>query len=52
MELFRGAILAVRDPKAHDHVQLKKEKAIHFLFLANLLLSRLDETCDFTEEEV
>jgi hypothetical protein len=22
------------------------------LFLANLLLSRLDETCDFTEEEV
>lgn len=43
MDLFRWAILAIRDPKAHDHVKLEKEKAIHFLFLANLLLMRLKE---------
>ncbi|MFA6256592.1 MAG: TIGR02391 family protein [Candidatus Absconditabacterales bacterium] len=43
MDLFRGAMLAIRNPKAHDHVKLEKEKAIHFLFLANLLLMRLKE---------
>jgi len=43
MALFKGAMLAIRNPKAHDHVQLEKEKAIHFLFLANLLLMRLKE---------
>lgn len=43
MALFKWAMLAIRNPKAHDHVQLEKEKAIHFLFLANLLLMRLKE---------
>lgn len=43
MALFKGAMLAIRNPKAHDYIQLEKEKAIHFLFLANLLLMRLKE---------
>jgi len=43
MFLFKWAMQAVRNPKAHDHVKLEKEKAIHFLFLANLLLMRLHE---------
>ena len=43
MFLFKWAMLAIRNPKAHDHVQLEKEKAVHFLFLANLLLMRLQE---------
>lgn len=44
MDLFRWSILAIRNPKWHDNnILLEKEKAIHFLFLANLLLIRLEE---------
>lgn len=44
MDLFRWAILAIRNPEWHEtDTNTNKKKAIHFLFLANLLLIRLEE---------
>lgn len=43
MEIFAGAITGIRNPKAHENVTITKERAIHHLFLASLLFSRLDE---------
>lgn len=43
MHLFRGAIAAVRNPKAHDpHRELDPETTLEFLALASLLHRRLD----------
>ena len=42
MELFAGAMSAVRNPKAHDNVTIAPERAIHFLFLASMLWTTLD----------
>ncbi len=44
MEMFAGAIRAVRNPIAHTSVRLSSEKALHFLMLASLLMYRLDDT--------
>ncbi|WP_461475324.1 TIGR02391 family protein [Microbacterium sp. HJ5] len=43
MYLFRGAIAAVRNPKAHDpHRELDPEPTLEYLALASLLHRRLD----------
>lgn len=41
MEIYRWTISAIRNPKWHDNVQIDQKKAIHFLFLANLLLLKI-----------
>ena len=43
MELFAGAISAVRNPKAHDNVVISPDRALHFLFLASMLWTTLDD---------
>lgn len=43
MELFAGAMTGIRNPKAHEILQINIERAIHFLFLASLLMFKLDE---------
>jgi uncharacterized protein (TIGR02391 family) len=43
MELFAGAMSGVRNPKAHDNIEIDEPRAIHFLFLASLLNYKLDE---------
>jgi uncharacterized protein (TIGR02391 family) len=43
MQLFAGAMTGIRNPKAHANISITPERAIHFLFLASLLLSKLDE---------
>ena len=43
MEMFAGAMAGVRNPKAHGFIQISPERAIHFLFLASLLMFRLDD---------
>lgn len=43
MQMFAGAMTGVRNPKAHANITITPERAIHFLFLASLLLSKLDE---------
>ena len=42
MEMFAGAMLAIRNPKAHDNVVITSERAIHFLFVASTLWGTLD----------
>ena len=43
MHLFAGAIQATRNPKAHEIISITPERALHFLLLASLLMSKLDE---------
>lgn len=40
MELFAGAMSALRNPKAHANVQLEKDDAVRQLMFAGMLLSR------------
>jgi uncharacterized protein (TIGR02391 family) len=42
MEMFAGAMSAVRNPKAHESVVLTPERAIHLLFVASTLWHTLD----------
>ena len=41
--IFAGAMLGIRNPKAHDIVVINQDRAIHFLFVASLLMHKLDE---------
>jgi len=43
MQIFAGAMTGIRNPKAHENIKISKEKAIHFIFLASLLMYKLDE---------
>lgn len=43
MHLFAGSMLAIRNPKAHANVRIDERRAIHHLFLASLLMHKLDE---------
>ncbi len=43
MEIFAGAMMAIRNPKAHDNIDIDETRAIHHLFLASLLMEKLDE---------
>jgi len=41
--IYAGAMLGIRNPKAHENITISPERAIHLLFLASLLRCRLDE---------
>ena len=43
MDLFAGAMIGVRNPKAHGNIVITPERAIHHFFLASLLFHKLDE---------
>lgn len=43
MEIFAGSMSGIRNPKAHDNINIDDKRAIHFLFLASLLMSKIDE---------
>ncbi len=43
MELFAGAMAAIRDPKAHGNIVISPERALHLLFVASTLWYTLDE---------
>ncbi len=43
MDLFAGAMIGVRNPKAHGNVVITPERALHHFFLASLLFCKLDE---------
>ena len=42
MEIFAGAMTGIRNPKAHMNIEIGRERAIHFLFLASLLMDTYD----------
>lgn len=43
MDMFAGSIAAIRNPKAHDNIDITEERCIHFLVLGSLLLNKLAE---------
>ncbi len=42
MQIFAGAMIGIRNPKAHGVIDIDRERAIHFIFLASLLMHTLD----------
>jgi len=43
MQLFAGAMIGIRNPKAHANLIIGEVRALHFLVLASLLMTKLDE---------
>jgi len=43
MDLFAGAMSAIRNPKAHGNINISEERALHLLFLASALWHTLDD---------
>ncbi len=43
MQIFSGAMTGIRNPKTHANIKIDSKRAIHFLFLASLLMSKIDE---------
>jgi len=42
-QIFSGSIRGIRNPKAHSNVQIDAVRGMHFIFLASLLMSKVDE---------
>lgn len=43
MQMYAGAMIGIRNPKAHENVEIDSSKASHLLTLASLLMFQLDE---------
>lgn len=43
MEIFAGAMIGIRNPKAHDNINITESRAKHFIYLASLLMYKIDE---------
>lgn len=43
MQIFAGTMTGIRNPKAHDNLTPSRHRTIHLLFLASLLMYKLDE---------
>lgn len=48
MQIFTGAILAIRNPKAHENATITKEEAIQKLVFASLLMVKIDKALRFS----
>jgi uncharacterized protein (TIGR02391 family) len=42
-QMFSGAMRGIRNPKAHAKGQIDAVRAMHFIFLASLLMFKIDE---------
>lgn len=43
MRIFEGAMLGIRNPKAHENMSINKDSAIKRLILVSLLMDKIDE---------
>ncbi len=43
MQIFSGAMTGIRNPKAHENLTISREDAIHKLFLASLLMNKVEQ---------
>jgi hypothetical protein len=43
MEIFSGAMIGIRNPKAHGNIHITEKRAKHFIYLASLLMYKIDE---------
>ncbi len=42
-QIFSGAMTGIRNPKAHSNMQIDATRSLHLIFLASLLMSKIDE---------
>lgn len=42
--IFAGAIVGIRNPKAHSNIILEPNRALHLIFLMGLLMNMIDES--------
>ena len=42
-QIFSGAMTGIRNPKAHSNIQIDATRSLHLIFLASLLMSKIDE---------
>jgi len=49
MHMFMGVMLAIRNPKAHDNIELREEEAMRVLILLSHLFYVLDESVNYNE---
>jgi hypothetical protein len=43
MYMFAGGMSAIRNPKAHDNIEIDKNDALRKLYFASMLMYKLDE---------
>lgn len=43
MEIFAGAMIGIRNPKAHENMDIEEIPAKHRIYLASLLMNKIDE---------
>jgi Protein of unknown function (Hypoth_ymh) len=43
MGISAGAMTDIRNPKAHSNIEIDEKRATHLLYLASLLMYKLDE---------
>lgn len=48
MEMFAGAMIGIRNPKAHANQTITKEDAIRKLHFASLLMYKIDQAVRYT----
>lgn len=44
MHIFAGSIQGIRNPKAHENIKIDENRAIHFIYLASLLMYKINES--------
>lgn len=44
MQIFSGAMTGIRNPKAHSNMSIDQEQAIHYLFLASILMNKIENS--------
>jgi uncharacterized protein (TIGR02391 family) len=49
MQIFSGAMTGIRNPKAHSNVQIDAVRSMHFIYLASLLMSKIDDALALEE---
>jgi len=52
MQLFLGSMLAVRNPLAHGKAMTDRDQALHFLFLASLLMNKIGAAKEIANNKV
>ncbi len=43
MQIFAGSMIGIRNPKAHSNIVIDTKRALHLIFLASLLMYKLDD---------
>lgn len=51
MDIFAGAIIGIRNPKAHQNMIISEIEAVQHLVFASMLMSKIDEAVKFMEIE-